>query len=892
MKNKFSSLVLLLSFFFGLFSMNAQEDVWYHFQEGFPSLEIDGWVFSSVASSGFDNGLYEGTNALKMKNSYVQMPSLTSSLQFSFWYRTGNKGVEDGNIYALKSTDEGQTWDTLNAIVNVTETMTTYQEVVCDIDELNACILRIETSYTDGFWVIDDIAVTKEAPQIAADNVEITSISASCKTVSSEEVEFVEDVPGVFVAEDSIGFDAECTLSCTPFSPYATVEQIKGAYPMPGANDTAIFVVTAQDQVTTATYKVIIAKSLYQTKFGFVPAIDQNISSYDGWSFAGRRYPSASKGNGGAYPGENIMRIYNKDGDVGYFTSPQYSSISTLSFVAKFSKADGTEGFVVQTSTDGVNFEDFKTYVTGGDIPSYTTESADDPFSAVQTLELNMEDVYVRFLVLETNSSDVRIGIDDVAIRATYDYTPTYSVEFSVVDFDKNPLESATITIDSQDYTTDVNGRVYLTDLTPGEMNYSVAYNDFIEKSGKVIINGAIQEDVILLDEELEIFVALGQSNMAGRADIGDYTASIDGAYLLDYDGAWVAAQNPMNMYSNIRKDLEDQKLGPSYSFAQTMAKYLDKRVCMIVNARGGTSLSKFSEGGIYNEAMMSRIKEANAYGDVKAVIWHQGESGSSSYSTYLSRLNELVVDIREATDDNFFFVAGQLGPWYDKYKGFNDNLVNISSEVSNSNYVVNDSLWHRGDSTHFNTISQIVLGQRYAQSVLHNVYDLDIAVFNLVLDGAFSVTCGDDVMTTSGSFTPLWSDDAVLEIKADGEASFASLSINGIEISEAVGASTYNYTPTTDNQKLTITATMGLESALDNTSAESLAFYPNPTSGTITFSGGDDLYHVCLYDLAGRQVHYQECRSSLDISSLKGGCYLLQIQSGEDVLVDRVILN
>ena len=871
--------------------LNAQS---YHYTQGFESnADGDGWFFSNTSTStGNNNGFYSGDYAIKMNDeAYIQTPNLPNSIKLYFYYKTAlyNNAME-GILSVSKSTDNGSTWTEIKSISASSAMAYTLDSI--DINETGACMVRFTYAKVAGLFFLDDIAMTKVAEQIDSDNVDITDISASCLSVSSEELVFTEDIPGVYVAHDSIGFDAACVLTCNPFAPDATVEQVKAAYPMPGSSDTAIFEVTAQNQTTTATYKAVVSRSLYQSKFGCVSEIDQNKSLYDGWVFSGRRYPSASKGNGGLYPGDKIFRIYNKDGDVGSITTPKFSSISTLSFVAKFSKADGTEAFVIQTSTDGVNFEDFKTYAQGGDIPSYTTESANDAFSPIQTIELNMEDVYVRFLVLATNSNAVRIGIDDIGIRATYDFIPTYSVEFSVVDFDQLPLSGATITIGTQDYTTDANGRIYLTDLTPGEMNYTVTYNDFIEKSGMVIIDGAIQEDVILLDEELEIFLALGQSNMAGRAPIASYTDSIEGAYLLDDNNTWVPASNPMNLYSNIRKDVSVQDLGPSYSFAQTMSKYLDKRVCMIVNARGGTSISKFSEGGIYHESLMSRVAEANAYGDVKAAIWHQGESNSSSYSSYLSNLGGLVTDIREATNDDFYFVAGQLGPWYDKYKGFNDNLVNISTEVSNSNYVVNDSLWHRGDSTHFNSISQIVLGQRYAQSVLHSVYDIDIAVFNLVIDGTISVTCGDDVMNASGSFTPLWSDDAVLEIKASEGSEFASLSINGMEVSEAVGLSSYNYIPLTNDQKLTITATMNNTSALDNTTSTSLAFYPNPTLGTISFRGGADLYHVRLYDLAGRQVHYQACRSSLDISSLKGGCYLLHIQSGDDVLVDRVILN
>ncbi len=893
MKDKFLLLVLIFSFSFVVHSLNAQEDVWYHFQEGFASTEIEGWTFSNLSSSGFDNGLYEGSSALKMKNSYVQTPLLTNSLKLSFWYRTGNKGVEGGSIFALKSTDEGQSWDTLTSIINVTETNTTYQENVCDIEELGPCIIRVETSYTGGFWVIDDMAITKEAPQIATDNVAINAINASCFSVANEKIIFEPNVYGDLIASDSIGFDESCTLSCEAFAPNATVELIKAADPLPGRRDTAIFTITSEDKSKTATYKAIIFRSLYMSKLGFPDEINNNTGSYNGWSFGGKRYPSASKGNGGIYPGEKAMRIYaSSESDAGYIISPMFSKVRSLSFVAKFSKTDG-ETLKVQKSYDGITFSDIRTYAPGVEIPSYSTEDAADTLSTIQTIAIDDENVILRFRFVMGNSGDPRTMIDDIAVRAEFDYSSKHDVVFNVYDFDKQPIEGVLVTLGDQNATTDDMGLVTFTGLDYSNNTvYSLSKTDYIAKTDSMSISTSIQKNVMLLQEELEIFIALGQSNMAGRADIENYTDTIEGAYLLDNEESWLPAHNPMNAYSNIRKDLSQQLLGPSFSFAQTMAKYLDKKVCMIVNARGGTSISKFAEGGIYNEGLMAKVNEANKYGDVKAVIWHQGESNSSAFSTYLSKLNGLVEDMRASTQDDFYFLAGQLGPWYDKYINFNNNLESISTEISNADYVVNDSLWHRGDSTHFNTISQIVLGQRYAQKVLKQVYDKEVAVFNLIMDSGITVVCGSDVMTASGSFTPLWTTDSALSIEALEGTVFSHLTVNGDAITEATGQSSIYYTPASNDEKLTIQATFTTSSFVKDETSETLKFYPNPSTGSIYLCGGAQSYTVSLFDLSGRQILNGEYNKTLDVSSLRKGTYLIQITSGTHSMKDILILQ
>lgn len=888
MKNKIISVIATLLLLAGLSSLNAQT---YHFQEGFASVEVEGWTIDGYTSLSSNNnhGSYEGNSGLKVRATTIQMPNLLNSLQFSFWYKaTAYKDELEGGFTVEKSTDNGNSWTRLDTVT--IDSGIEFTECTYDINETESCIMRITFSRVSGLIFIDDIALTTVAPTFATDDVSIAEITSSCMTVSSEKIEFTENSSGVYVAHDSIGFDAACTLSCKAFSDKATVSVIEQANPLPGERDTAIFTVTSEDASKIASYKAIVFRSLYQAKMGFTSAISQSTSEYDGWTFGGTRYVADSKGNGGAYPGAFAMRLSDSKGQV---TSPKFSSVSTLSFVAKFSKTDG-ETLSVQTSTDGTTFTDVKTYTPGIEIPSYIGESSSDTLSDVQILNIDATDVYIRFQYNNGTKSGQRLMVDDIAIKADYDYTATPDITFNVYDFDKQALAGVTVTLGTNNAITDASGMVTFSDVVPAVTStYSLSLADYITKDGSMSLLNSQDVNVMLLKEELEIFLALGQSNMAGRGDVGTHTGSLEGAYLLDDNGSWIPAQNPMNAYSNIRKDLEDQKMGPSYSFAQTMAKYLDKRVCMIVNAKGGTSITKFIEGGEYHEPLMTRVEEANEYGDVKAIIWHQGESNSSSFGTYLTRLEGLVEDIRIATGDDSYFVAGELGSWGTKYKDFNDNLVNITSTITNSSYVQSDSLTHIGDSTHFNTEAQMVMGQRYAQSVLHEVYNIDVAVFNLVIEGNVTVSCGTDVMDASGSFTPLWANDSVLRIETPFGYKLTTLTINGVTIDAAAGATGFDYTPASSDQKLNIVAMLE-EVATSNESVESstLSLYPNPTSGTLTFDGGEDVYQVSLYDLSGRQLMNCTCKSSIDVSSFTEGCYMIKLTSGKASITEKIIIK
>lgn len=70
--------------------------------------------------------------------------------------------------------------------------------------------------------------------------------------------------------------------------------------------------------------------------------------------------------------------------------------------------------------------------------------------------------------------------------------------------------------------------------------------------------------------EEMDIYLCIGQSNMAGRAAIPDsmWDDTLAGVWLMNTDGIFEPARLPLNAYSNIRKDLSMQKLGPAWTFA------------------------------------------------------------------------------------------------------------------------------------------------------------------------------------------------------------------------------------------------------------------------------------------------------------------------------------
>lgn len=227
---------------------------------------------------------------------------------------------------------------------------------------------------------------------------------------------------------------------------------------------------------------------------------------------------------------------------------------------------------------------------------------------------------------------------------------------------------------------------------------------------------------------EMDIYLLIGQSNMAGRAVIQELDKdSLNGVFLYTShpEIPWEKAANPLNKYSTIRKKLSMQRLSPAYSFAQKMATTTDgKPIGLVVNARGGTSIDLWTIGSDYYNAAINRTKDALLFGKLKGIVWHQGESDANQYETYLPKMVELISALRkEFGDPTLPFVAGQLSPDKPHRHNFNQMILDLPKHLDRV-AVISTEQTTTTDSTHFDSASQRLLGQRYAaamRSLLNN---------------------------------------------------------------------------------------------------------------------------------------------------------------------------
>jgi len=224
--------------------------------------------------------------------------------------------------------------------------------------------------------------------------------------------------------------------------------------------------------------------------------------------------------------------------------------------------------------------------------------------------------------------------------------------------------------------------------------------------------------------KDLNLFLLIGQSNMAGRGTVEDQDKTpIAGVFTLTKDLTWVAAVDPLHY---------DKPAVIGVGIGRTFAKTLQSAkpgapIGLIPAAFGGTSLDQWKVGGdLYTDAV-KRAKAAMQNGTLKGILWHQGEEDSKTEAlanTYNERFRVMITALRkELGAEEVPVVMGELGRFWTAKNPFS-NTVNAQQAVlpltlHKSAFVTTEGLADKGDATHFNTTAYREFGRRYGLAFL-----------------------------------------------------------------------------------------------------------------------------------------------------------------------------
>lgn len=236
---------------------------------------------------------------------------------------------------------------------------------------------------------------------------------------------------------------------------------------------------------------------------------------------------------------------------------------------------------------------------------------------------------------------------------------------------------------------------------------------------------------------EYQLFLLAGQSNMAGRGVVAEEDrVAYPNILALNREGEWAPAIDPIHF------DKPIAGVGPGRSFAIALVeKQPEVTIGLIPAAVGGSPISSWEPGALdqatnthpYDDAM-ERARIAMQSGELKAILWHQGESDSNEERApqYKEKLITLIARLRtDLGNEDLPVLLGQLGqfsekPWDEWRRMVNDTHIEVAQEVDDVYFVSSEGLSHKGDTLHFSASAEREFGRRYARTYLDDVMQSD----------------------------------------------------------------------------------------------------------------------------------------------------------------------
>ncbi|MDQ3291471.1 MAG: sialate O-acetylesterase [Bacteroidota bacterium] len=228
--------------------------------------------------------------------------------------------------------------------------------------------------------------------------------------------------------------------------------------------------------------------------------------------------------------------------------------------------------------------------------------------------------------------------------------------------------------------------------------------------------------------ENTWVFILAGQSNMAGRGQVEPAdTIPNERIFTINQKGEVITAKEPLHFY-----EPNNTGLGSGLSFAKTLIKQVPDSISILLipTAVGGSSISQWLGDSTHrNVKLLTNFKEkvatGKSLGQVKAILWHQGESDANptDIPLYKTRLTNLFTQFREIMGDrNLPIILGELGTFSkdkNEWRQINEQIHQYSSSDPNTTVVSTSDLKHKGDNIHFDSNSLRLMGQRYAQAYI-----------------------------------------------------------------------------------------------------------------------------------------------------------------------------
>jgi len=231
--------------------------------------------------------------------------------------------------------------------------------------------------------------------------------------------------------------------------------------------------------------------------------------------------------------------------------------------------------------------------------------------------------------------------------------------------------------------------------------------------------------------DSLWVFMMAGQSNMAGRGFVEPRdTISNKRILTIDVSGKWIYAKEPLHFYEPKLTGLDC-----GLSFARALLDSIPKNISIAVIpcAVGGSAIEQWLGNETFRGVQLlsnfrSKVAQTQKFGTIKGILWHQGESNAKPelIPQYGVKLKRLMGTFRTIVkNDSLPVIMGQLGSYAfptekaDRWSAINSVIGDFTKTTAHSYLVHTQDLVHKGDTVHFDSKSQRLMGKRFALKFL-----------------------------------------------------------------------------------------------------------------------------------------------------------------------------
>ena len=228
----------------------------------------------------------------------------------------------------------------------------------------------------------------------------------------------------------------------------------------------------------------------------------------------------------------------------------------------------------------------------------------------------------------------------------------------------------------------------------------------------------------------VDSILMLGQSNMAGRGDVGQVKPIRNPMCYMLRMGRWQPMCEPVNPDRCIFEGRFRSGISLAASFADAYARHFQKPVGLIPCADGGTYLRQWMPGQLNYDHAVMQTKLALRTSELKAILWHQGESDCLSDETvaaYRENFIKMITQLRKDLGaEHVPVILGELpqqmgANWKTEGREQQMNAVlrQLAREVSNCAVASSKDLTMKADGAHFDSPACREFGNRYFEAYL-----------------------------------------------------------------------------------------------------------------------------------------------------------------------------